>query len=156
MDVRDRFRLRPAGGHRRRRGAAVVEMAVVTPLLLLMIFGIMEFGWLLMLRESLTNAVRESARVRVLRGSTDADARARFTTAVSGTNLNVTSDQLTITSATQTNGDVIWTVTATVPRSQLSLFGLSNTLQRLMQFFNPSAGMANTNIVTSCSMRQEG
>src|SRR6185436_6149059 len=88
-------------GRRRsaRRGAAVVEMAVVTPLLLMMMFGIMEFGWMFMMKETLTNATREAARVMVLRGATTTDARNRFASAISGTGLNVTSSELTITSA---------------------------------------------------------
>ena len=113
MDTKDRFTFRRTRGSRR-RGAAVVEMAVVTPLLLLMMFGIMEFGWLLMLRESLTNACREACRVRVLRGSTDADARNRFDQAIVGTGLTVTASQLSITSSTQGNGDVIFTAHAVV------------------------------------------
>jgi Flp pilus assembly protein TadG len=134
-----------------RRGAAVVELAVVTPILLLMMFGIMEFGWTFMMRETMTNAVREAARVRVLQGSTDADARTRFVNAMSGTGLQVTGSNLSITKV----GDV-FTCTASIPRSQVSLVGIGTMLQNLMRMFNSNADITSGNIVVSCSMRQEG
>ena len=130
-------------------------MAIVTPLLLLMMFGIMEFGWMLMMKETLTNACREACRVRVLRGSTDTDASTRFSGAISGTGLSVSPSQLSIASTTQANGDIIWTVRASVPRSQISLFGLSTAIQNLMHMFNSSANLSQGNVVTLCSMRQE-
>jgi Flp pilus assembly protein TadG len=45
------------------RGAAAVEFALVLPLLLLMIFGIVEFGRAYNVQISITNAAREGARV---------------------------------------------------------------------------------------------
>ena len=54
-----------------RRGAAIVEMAVVTPLLLTMIFGVIEFGNSFMIRQMLTNAAREGARVAVIQPVAD-------------------------------------------------------------------------------------
>lgn len=44
------------------RGAAAVEMALVTPLLLLMLFGIIDFGRMLNAQITLTEAAREGAR----------------------------------------------------------------------------------------------
>ncbi len=69
---------RTRGGRSRRRGAAIVEFAVVLPLLLLLLFGIIEFGWLFMVRQTLVNAAREGCRVAVLRTSTDADVATRI------------------------------------------------------------------------------
>lgn len=140
---------------RTRRGAAVVELAIVTPLLLLMMFGIMEFGWALMMRESILNACRESCRVRVLRGSTNTDAMTRFTGAVQGTGVTISPSQVAITSTTQANGDTVFTVTATVPRSQISLFGLSSAINGLMGFFSSDSLNMSSNVVVSCSMRGE-
>ncbi len=53
-------------GARQRRGAAIVEMAVVSPLLLTMIFGVIEFGNAFMIRQMLTNSAREGARVAAI------------------------------------------------------------------------------------------
>ena len=60
---------------KKRRGAAAVEFAVVAPLFFLMIFGMIEFGRMIMVQQLLTNASREGARLGVLDGSTMADVR---------------------------------------------------------------------------------
>jgi len=44
------------------KGAAVVEMAIILPLLLVLLFGIMEFGMLFYDKAVITNASREAAR----------------------------------------------------------------------------------------------
>ena len=56
------------------RGAQLVEFALITPLLLLIIGGIADFGFLFQSFEVTTNAAREGARVAILPGyDTDAD-----------------------------------------------------------------------------------
>jgi len=130
-----------------RRGAAVVEMAVVTPILLMMIFGVMEFGWVLMVRETMTNATREACRVRVLQGSTDTDARTRFDAAMAPTGVALTAEQVAITFNAATKA---YTVTATVPRTQISLTGVGGFLQNMIP------GFLDGNVQVSSSMRQEG
>jgi Flp pilus assembly protein TadG len=61
------------------RGAEVIEFAIVLPLLLLVVFGIVDFGFLFQRYVVLTNAAMEGARVRVLPGYADPDAIARAT-----------------------------------------------------------------------------
>jgi hypothetical protein len=51
---------------RKRQGAAVVEFAVVAPVFILLIFGMIEIGRAIMVEQVLTNAAREGARVAVL------------------------------------------------------------------------------------------
>ena len=60
-------------GRRHRRGAAVVEFAVVAPVYFLFVFGIIEYGRMVMVQQILTNAAREGARVGVLDNSTSSD-----------------------------------------------------------------------------------
>jgi len=60
---------------KKRLGAAAVEFAVVAPIFFLMIFGMIEFGRMIMVQQLLTNASREGARLAVLDGSTMADVR---------------------------------------------------------------------------------
>ena len=62
------------------RGAELIEMMVVTPLLLLLLFGIIDFGFMFQRYVVLTNAAMEGARVGVLPGYTFADAQTRATT----------------------------------------------------------------------------
>ncbi|BCW46381.1 TadE/TadG family type IV pilus assembly protein [Arthrobacter sp. StoSoilB5] len=47
---------------KKERGAVAVEMAILLPLLLLILIGIMEFGRVLNVQVSLTQAAREGAR----------------------------------------------------------------------------------------------
>lgn len=51
---------------RRRRGATVVEFALVVPVLLAFVFGLIEFGRMVMVQQSLTNSAREGCRKAVL------------------------------------------------------------------------------------------
>lgn len=48
------------------KGATLVEFAIILPLLLLLIFGIIEFGLFLFNRHVITNAVREAARAGIV------------------------------------------------------------------------------------------
>lgn len=47
----------------RERGAAVVEMALVTPFLVLLLMGIVEFGWLFSQNLDIKHGAREAARM---------------------------------------------------------------------------------------------
>jgi Flp pilus assembly protein TadG len=58
-------------------GAELIEMAIVTPLLLLLVLGIVDFGFLFQRYVVLTNAAAEGARVASLPGYTAADVSAR-------------------------------------------------------------------------------
>jgi Flp pilus assembly protein TadG len=53
-----------------RRGAAAVEFAFVAPVFFLFVFGMIEYGRMVMVQQILTNASREGARQAVLDGAT--------------------------------------------------------------------------------------
>ena len=61
---------------RKQRGAAAVEFAVVAPVFVLLIFGMIEYGRMVMVQQMLTNASREGARKAVLEGATETEVRA--------------------------------------------------------------------------------
>lgn len=66
--------------YRRPRGTVSVEMAMVAPVIFLMIFGSIEFGRMMMVRQALTNAARDGCRKACLvttRDSKDAELVAR-------------------------------------------------------------------------------
>lgn len=54
----------------RRRGAATVEFAIVAPLFIMLVFGMVEYGRMVMVQQLLTSAGREGARMGVLDGMT--------------------------------------------------------------------------------------
>ena len=60
---------------RNRQGAAAVEFAIVAPIFFMMIFGMIEFGRVIMVQQVLTNASREGARAAVVDGSTSAGTK---------------------------------------------------------------------------------
>ena len=59
------------------RGAELIEFALVLPLLLLVVMGIAEFGFIFMRYEVVTNAAREGARLAVLPGYANGDVQSR-------------------------------------------------------------------------------
>lgn len=65
--------------YRKDDGAELIEMAIVLPLLLLLIMGMVDFGFLFQRYIVLTNAAVEGARVASLPGYTNADVTARVT-----------------------------------------------------------------------------
>jgi len=57
---------KPTRRTRRQRGAATVEFAVLAPVLLLAVFGLIEFGRMIMVKQAVTNAAREGCREAAL------------------------------------------------------------------------------------------
>lgn len=66
------------------RGATAVEFAVVLPLLMLLLFGIIEFGMTFWRAQSLEAAAREGARIASLSQSTRSDITAAVDNAIGG------------------------------------------------------------------------
>lgn len=62
-------RNRPIHGVFHDQGAAVVEFAVVLPILLTFLFGIIEVGRIMMVNHTLNNAARDGARIASLPGA---------------------------------------------------------------------------------------
>lgn len=62
---------------RSERGAELIEFALVFPLLLMIVLGIVDFGFMFQRLEVVTNAAREGARIAVLPGYDDTDIRTR-------------------------------------------------------------------------------
>ncbi|MGE5589961.1 MAG: TadE/TadG family type IV pilus assembly protein [Bacillota bacterium] len=93
---------------RDQRGQSVVEFALVVPILLLLVLGIMEFGRAYSTNLSLQNAVREGARLAVT-GSTDAQVVQRVRDAAP--TLDPVRLSVTVSPSTRRQGDNV-TVTA--------------------------------------------
>lgn len=123
----------------KRRAAAVVEMAVVAPILITLLLGIVEYGRRMMIHQTLIHAAREGCRTGVLQGSTEQEIMARvedYMIPAGLPNYNVN-----ITRATPDNP--IETVQVTVNKGDITLFGA---------FFGSTSGQLGS----TCSMRKEG
>ncbi len=59
----------------KRRGVTAVEFAFVAPVFFLLVFGIVEFGRLMMVQQLLTNASREGVRRAVVEGVTATEVK---------------------------------------------------------------------------------
>ncbi|MGB6917109.1 MAG: TadE/TadG family type IV pilus assembly protein, partial [Phycisphaerae bacterium] len=65
-----------------RRGTATLETALVLPLLLLLTFALIEYGWLFLRAQEITNGARQGARIAVRPDATNADVQASITAAM--------------------------------------------------------------------------
>jgi Flp pilus assembly protein TadG len=127
------------GASRWRRAAVAVEMAIVTPLLLTLVFGIIEYGWVFTIRQALVHAAREGARMACLPGSTDTDIQNRVAQYMQPLGLTTYHVQLTHS----TTADPTETVHVTIRYSDVTLIGA---------YF----GSTNYDLGSTCSMRKEG
>ena len=128
-------------GRNRARAAAVVKFAVVLPLLLTILFGIIEYGWVFMVRQTLQTAAREGCRQAVLQTSV-----APYTNVTNRVNqvmgpTGLTTYTISMTHAT--TGTPTETVQIVIPYDDVSLMG---------GFFGTHA----YNLGGTCSMRKEG
>jgi len=115
---------------RAQAGTTTVEAAIVLPLMLMLVFGIAEFGIAFTRWNSLTNAVREGARVGVVFRSPcdDVPVRALVKTTVSNFAASSGIDPVTITTnvtgaCTGTGTQLI--VDAKVPYNYVALAALA-------------------------------
>ncbi len=125
----------------RDRGAAMVEFAIVLPLFLVLIFGIMEVGWLFSQQVEMRNAVREGARLAVV-DFDDANGILTETcnrAAISGSGATIV---LGLDSVTDDDGNPL-SVTVTI----------SKTYQSLTGFLDPIFG--NLPMTSKAQMRTE-
>ncbi|MGY1779263.1 TadE/TadG family type IV pilus assembly protein [Geodermatophilus sp. SYSU D01036] len=82
----------------RERGASVVEFALIVPLLMILVLGIVEFGHAFQVQGTLSAAAREGARVMALQ-SNPAAARAAVRDAAPTLDPAITDAQIAITPA---------------------------------------------------------
>ncbi len=124
----------------RSRAAAIVEFAVVLPLLLTILFGIIEYGWVFMVRQTLQTAAREGCRIAVLQTSTEpyTAVNNRVSQVMAPTGL-----AYTVTMSHATAASPVESVEVSVPYNEVSLMG---------GFFGTHA----YDLAGTCSMRKEG
>jgi Flp pilus assembly protein TadG len=69
-----------------RRGTTVVEMAVMAPLFIMAMLGMLELGYAFMIKQTVTLAAREGARAGVLPGATIDDIHTAADASMAPTN----------------------------------------------------------------------
>jgi Flp pilus assembly protein TadG len=133
------------------RGAELIEFALVFPLLLLVVLGIIDFGFLFQRYEVLTNAAREGARVAVLPGYGSADVTARVQQYLTAGGLTATPTISPIAPTAVAVGGVCMTltgVTVSYPH-QYSFVGA------IIGYFTGTPWTSRT-LTASAQMRHEG
>ena len=109
--------------NRKRRGLAVVEMAFLLPILLLTLFGMIEYGGLFWRASQLEAAARTGARTGALSGGTAAAVNAAVNALMSADGLGSTGYTVTLSPADPSTmaAGAAFTVTVAVPYSAITL-----------------------------------
>jgi Flp pilus assembly protein TadG len=134
---------------KKRRGASAVEMAMVLPIFLLVIFGMVEFGRAFMAEHLIANGARMGARRSVVEGSTNAECE-QIVKDFCADSLGISSDKVTVSIeddektavdlASATTGDMC-TISVSVAFDQIS--------------FLPGSFLGGAQISGSCTMERE-
>ena len=109
----------------RRRGAALVEFAIVTPVLLVLVLGMIEVGRAVMVTEVLTYAARMGARTGSISSGSTAGAVAAANRVLTDSNLPGATVQILVNgssvndAATAKSGDEI-TVNVSIPYANVT------------------------------------
>jgi Flp pilus assembly protein TadG len=125
----------------KRRGAAAVEFALVLPVYMVLLLGVLEFARLGMAVQVVTSAAREGCRVAALPGNTATDAQNRVNAVLSQSGFPNATITLTPADPTTASGGTQITLSLSIPFSQLSWLG--------------TASFANTNIHGSATFASE-
>ncbi|HJR76862.1 MAG TPA: TadE/TadG family type IV pilus assembly protein [Nitrospiraceae bacterium] len=99
------------------RGAAAAEFAILLPVLLTILFGIIEFGMIMYSREVVTNAAREGARAGIVQGPpkrTEGEIVAIANNYLTNTGINPANVTFNVTGEMLASPNTL-TVTATYP-----------------------------------------
>ena len=99
------------------RGAAAVEFGIILPVLMLILFGIIEFGMIMFSREVITNASREGARAGIVQSATKpttGQIQAVVTNYLTGTGINPATVTIAVAGAGLTAPNTL-SVTVTYP-----------------------------------------
>ena len=104
-----------------RDGAIAIEFALVFPVILLVVIGVIEFGNILHTKQLMTYAARESARSYAV-GAKDASQSRQLAFELLQAQEDTTLFTVTVTEPTDTNGDVI--VNIKIPLAAAALINL--------------------------------
>ncbi|RPJ23683.1 MAG: pilus assembly protein [Planctomycetaceae bacterium] len=105
------------------RGTMVVEAAIIFPVLLMLTLGAIEYGWLFLHAQMVTNAARQGARIATLPyGTAEADARLTINSMLAAVHLDDDGPTVNVTRVAipgDPEGRMGVTVTISVPTANL-------------------------------------
>lgn len=110
---------------RRRGGQTLVEFALIVPVLLAMLMGIIEFGWLVKTQLTVANAAREGIRYAAL-GNSSSNVRLRIENSATTLSPAITDSQITLEQTSDTTSSTptyyAWPAdtTATPPKNGIT------------------------------------
>ena len=126
VDVVDRPRRRPACRPRHRgRGIEILELTIALPLMLLFIFGLIEYGWIFTKSGQITNASRQGVRIGVRPNATNADVTSAIDELMQRADLDGSgyAYELTPADVSQMSTGQTLTVSVSVPYDNIALTG---------------------------------
>ena len=133
------------GKFNNKKGQAVVELAIVLPLLILILCGIIDYGWIFTNQNEVDNCAREGARYAIIH-ATDPDAATSI--------VNYTKSLATLNTASSLIVTVTFTNTDNPEMGDVTV-AVSNQIQPL----TPIAGIftkgQKINLKSSCTMKVE-
>jgi Flp pilus assembly protein TadG len=106
---------------------AVVEAALILPILLILTFGMIEYSWMFLKDQNITNAARAGARIAATADGTNAQVTTAVSNLMASYNLQSTGYTLTTSPAnvsTAAKGTMI-TVTISFPYANAQVTGMS-------------------------------
>ncbi|MHC4293809.1 MAG: TadE/TadG family type IV pilus assembly protein [Planctomycetota bacterium] len=107
----------------RYKGLGVVEAAIIFPILILLVFGLIEYGWLFLKMHQVHNAARHGARIAILASTTQA-SQVESEIAVLMAEANITNYPApTVTNLTPGIGQPV-TVTITIPIQNIAVLNV--------------------------------
>ena len=139
-------RIRTRGARGGERGQALVEFAIIIPILLAVLLGIVEFARAWQIQQVVTNAAREGARVSVIDSNVQDDIDAAIDTYMRSATMDMTYASWT-TAGTRTSGNPD-TVTVSY-NYQYSLFG------PVMNLLGGGSTPGSVNLSSTSIMRHE-
>lgn len=126
-----------------RRGTVVLQFAFVLPLFLMLVWGTIEFGRMVLVADTLIAAAQEGARAGIIPGSNSNTAKAAANSVLTNTLISGATVTTTPTEISTLDAGDSFTVNASIPFANVSWLP--------MPFF-----IKNKVIKASCSMLREG
>ena len=120
--------MNPRASRRFRRGAETIEVAIALPLVIIVIFCGLEYGWAVVRSVQLDYAARAGARAASLSGASSSDAEARVDEALQRIGIDSATVIVTPSDLSSLPAGTMVKVEVEVPYADVRLVGLSGLM----------------------------